>query len=545
MVGGNLQNVNSSTASRLPAFTIPYISCDDPGVMEAVAESFNSTDEGNVLAAVLYSQLSNHCNISNALADAGWLYLLTVSDMDQARRVASLGLNETSPGIVQIFPDLSTLPPGTNLRPQRKGSPIRKSDSLWRSASSLAYIFAAAMIILYALTSMITFLLLIVIIGGAIKARRHPERYGPRAILRPRQSRAKGIAMAMLETLPIVKFGDLDPKKLKPISGDVDLEMTTTTAEAATENQQPSPERHSNQAEFSTSTFAAGSLAANTSRPTTQPSTPDEATSSITTKSNTEPSPAGAETGARREDNDLPQYQHDSPSCSICTEDFALGEELRVLPCNHKFHPLCVDPWLLNVSGTCPLCRIDLRSPLESTNEDGRSLAPVTQLPASDMARRRSAIGGILRGTRGFDLQSIAEASREERIRFLRRWREDGEEGAGTARVNPNSRRRSLRLSQWLRDGLSARPLEEPRPAQLRGGASGNSERPHTWYAGEAGAADQAPRIPPSSRDEPTSNQSAGAWRRGSSGGSPEAADLSRRLSDPVNLDPNTRTAER
>jgi hypothetical protein len=150
-----------------------------------------------------------------------------------------------------------------------------------------------------------------------------------------------------------------------------------------------------------------------------------------------------------------------------------------------------------------------------------------------------------LRGTRGLDLQSIAEASREERIRFLRRWREDGEEGAGTARVNPNSRRRSLRLSQWLRDGLSARPLEEPRPAQLRGGASGNAERPRTWYAGEAGATDQASRIPPSSRDEPTSNQNAGASRRGSSGGSPEAADLSRRMSDPGNLEPNTRTAER
>jgi hypothetical protein len=25
------------------------------------------------------------------------------------------------------------------------------------------------------------------------------------------------------------------------------------------------------------------------------------------------------------------------------------------LPCKHQFHPACIDPWLINVSGTCPL----------------------------------------------------------------------------------------------------------------------------------------------------------------------------------------------
>ena len=42
-------------------------------------------------------------------------------------------------------------------------------------------------------------------------------------------------------------------------------------------------------------------------------------------------------------------------ACSVCTDDFTKGQDVRVLPCNHKFHPECIDPWLLNVSGTCPL----------------------------------------------------------------------------------------------------------------------------------------------------------------------------------------------
>lgn len=43
-------------------------------------------------------------------------------------------------------------------------------------------------------------------------------------------------------------------------------------------------------------------------------------------------------------------------SCSICTEDFGGDVELRSLPCGHRFHPTCIDPWLLERSLTCPLC---------------------------------------------------------------------------------------------------------------------------------------------------------------------------------------------
>jgi len=53
--------------------------------------------------------------------------------------------------------------------------------------------------------------------------------------------------------------------------------------------------------------------------------------------------------------------RQDCKSCSICTEDFVEGRNVRILPCRHIYHRRCIDPWLLNFAGTCPLCRIALQ----------------------------------------------------------------------------------------------------------------------------------------------------------------------------------------
>lgn len=212
---------------------------------------------------------------------------------------------------------------GTNSTSTGQGSSAASNSN----DGSPAPTTAVAMSILYSITGIITLLFLIIIATGAIRAHRHPERYGPRTghLGRPRQSRAKGLARAMLETLPIVKFGD--PEPVKPGSREIELEDGNTSVHQTPETIAA--------AESTPAIIHKESKAVPAAETVESGMNPNTQAESI--RSGEEP-PADGELG-----------------CSICTEDFTTGEDVRVLPCKHKYHPACIDPWLLNVSGTCPL----------------------------------------------------------------------------------------------------------------------------------------------------------------------------------------------
>lgn len=63
--------------------------------------------------------------------------------------------------------------------------------------------------------------------------------------------------------------------------------------------------------------------------------------------------PAPAETrpstsDAEQDDAAEPPWANTQTECAICLSEFAVGDRVRVLPCNHIFHLDEVDAWLIN-----------------------------------------------------------------------------------------------------------------------------------------------------------------------------------------------------
>ena len=462
---------NTSSVADVKATNIAYLSCEPDDYANDYIDATKIIDlaaSEKPNAIVFYSTFSAQCNYG---ASNGFLYnsMYTMTSANDSVTVLTGLLKNNPPS------------PNTNINVNQNtfnGSGSGSNDNgssgnvLGKSPTT-----AVAMIILYSITGIITALFLAIIVVGAIRAHRHPERYGPRRVMgRPRQSRARGIARAMLETLPIVKFGDKDEDK--PEGTGQDVELANTSQSNGTTDAQHS-EIHSEE---------------HRSEPTGAHTTggPDV----VTTIAAAESSPMEREAldPANAADNGL--------ACSVCTDDFVKGQDIRVLPCKHKFHPECIDPWLLNVSGTCPLwyvlpkllitllltavMLIDLRTSrvdLHPTNshdidledeelfEDGPSLETrdFQDSPPVEAVRRRHRRSRILQT---LNIGRMRHATPEERIAALRRLRSENEASESTAeqgvRAGSSFSRRLSRVlggshggSRRVSGTLSSRPVSE------------------------------------------------------------------------------------
>ncbi|PNY29558.1 Protein goliath [Tolypocladium capitatum] len=421
---GNLKTANVSNYNQITSRDdIAYLSCDSPSDDGFINPNkmLNDLMKQRPKAIVLYSTNRNWCSVSDD-ETLPYTSILTMADAGEATNVLGQ-LNGTKAGL-----GVKALISG-NATDDNNGS-----DSGGGGGNSST----VAMSILYSITGLITLLFLVIIATGAVRAHRYPERYGPRAAFggRPRQSRAKGIARAVLDTIPIVKFGNQEPSKPDP-----EQELDTATAD-----------RH----DVSTRMTAPDLV---------QDGRPDAAATSRRASHDTTASASNSH-GV----TDSGQPGDGNLGCSICTEDFKVGEDVRVLPCNHRFHPDCVDPWLVNVSGTCPLCRLDLRPGQGNANDgstaaDNESLAPPLALEGDGGHAHSDSHGHLL--SRLFDINRLRQASVEERMEALRQMRAQANEH-GSHEGDGVERPHGARLTDKLKEKFHIRTRAQP--TERRGG---------------------------------------------------------------------------
>lgn len=434
-----------SNVLQLDSAGVSFISCDHyEGEIQA-AQVFEAAVQTVPAAVVLYSSYSDYCQLTDYTSgsdytnDYPWVY--TLKTHDDAMSLLSELEGSTSYAVYATIGAGSLRSANASRSTASDNDANNQNGAIPPGTPSTA----VAMIILYSITGIITALFLVIIITGAIRARRHPERYGPRNVIgRPRQSRARGLARAMLDTLPIVKFGeqnrDEEPKPTDVEMADQSLGTNHATSEQVNDTTQ--------QAGVDPTSMARQSI---------------------------EQGISAAVAGGQHSSNP------DHLGCSICTEDFQAGEDQRVLPCDHRFHPTCIDPWLLNVSGTCPLCRVDLRPQASNGEESGEvdeNGNPLLREPGSDlqltppedpnapplrMGVRRSIIEGF-RSLGGRDRM----LSREEQLAALQQMRSEliarrQQQSAREVAEEERSTRQRLRRAFGIRTRQTGQAEEAPR----------------------------------------------------------------------------------
>lgn len=184
-----------------------------------------------------------------------------------------------------------------------------------------------------------------VVMIGVIRFHRNPQRYGiPDAqalgYRPPYATRARGLARAVLDSIPLVRVAE-------PTRVDNEASPQKETPEEPTRNSQDGEQF------FETTSVFSSTSTVNTKNKPIVKEQMEETTVPVLHLTLPENAPLDTQVAATyvTQEEDL---------CPICFEKFYQNEILRELPCKHRFHADCIDPWFLNESSECPLCRIDL-----------------------------------------------------------------------------------------------------------------------------------------------------------------------------------------
>ncbi|CAB4422291.1 unnamed protein product [Rhizophagus irregularis] len=252
--------------------------------------------------------------------------------------------------------------PGT-----KDNSPVSTNGSSGENKVLATY--QTAMIVLYAVSGVVLGLFFIVVVTNIIKNRLNAPAPQTSQGQDPRPRR--GIARSVLESFPVFFFtmglkdedddkkekDDLEKGKAKELESDIELESLSTDV------MKSAPQAEDAKDSSNISTDKTSKASNNNNDDNSQESDPDlpqnpsiahikdsSRSRSISTTSN----PSATLTNNEVQDGQL--------TCPICIDDFESGEELRLLPCQHRYHTLCIDPWLLDISPLCPMCKTDYTS---------------------------------------------------------------------------------------------------------------------------------------------------------------------------------------